>query len=153
MELSIRSLTPEDADQIEQLYAQSVAHLRALGDDTEFQFNARIYLRDGFGEQPAFAGLGAVWNGNLVGYLLYTFGYDPDRAIRYLFILDLLVDQGVRNQGNGKALMRTAASVCQEAGGRELFWAVYAKNTLAQAFYKRLGAEAVTDLQFMCLKV
>ncbi len=48
MQLEIRPTTPEDATEIERLYAQSAAYLRTLGDTTDFQFNAQVYLRDGF---------------------------------------------------------------------------------------------------------
>lgn len=153
MELSIRPLVPADAAVIGRLYAQSAAYLRALGDDTDFQFSAAVFLRDGFGPQAAFAGLGAVLDGQLAGYLLYTFAYDTDRALRYVFVLDLLVDEQVRGQGLGQALMQAAAALCAQAGGRELFWAVYEKNAPALAFYRRLGAEDVADLRFMRLRV
>jgi ribosomal protein S18 acetylase RimI-like enzyme len=149
----IRALTPADADDIEHLYGQSAEHLRALGDDTDFRFTVEFYRRDGFGANPAFAGVGAVLGGRLVGYLLYSFGYDTDRAIRYLFIIDLLVDRDVRRQGVGRALMRRAAEICREGGGSELFWAVYRENELALRFYERLGASEVRDLRFMRLQI
>src|SRR3972149_996379 len=121
--MMIRSITPDDAQEIERLYAQSAAHLRSLGDTTDFRFTADVYLRDGFGDRPAFSGIVAVVEDKLTGYLLYTFGYDTDRAMRYLFVIDLLVDRQVRGQGIGKALMARAASICREAGGGKLFWA------------------------------
>ena len=89
----------------------------------------------------------------MVGYLLYTFGYDTDRALRHLFVIDLFVDHTVRQQGIGRALMDRAAVLCREAGGRELVWAVHDNNEPALRFYRRLGAEDVVDLRFMYLKV
>jgi ribosomal protein S18 acetylase RimI-like enzyme len=153
VELSIRQLAPADAADMERLYGQSAAHLRALGDPTDFQFNGDIFRRDGFGPRAAFSGVGAVLDGRLVGYLLYTFGYDTDRAVRYLFVIDLLVDGQARRQGVGKALMAKAATLCREAGGSELFWAVHQRNEMALSFYRKLEAEEVTDLRFMRLKV
>ncbi|MCA9995037.1 MAG: GNAT family N-acetyltransferase [Anaerolineales bacterium] len=150
---AIRPIQREDAPEMARLHAQSAAYLRALGDDTDFQFNAQIYLRDGFGDNPAFSGFCAVLGNQLVGYLLYNWGYDTDRALRYLFIIDLLVDEQQRQSGIGKALMNHAAAFCREMGGAELFWAVYDKNELALNFYNRLGAEEITDLRFMRLKV
>lgn len=151
--LIIRSATIDDAFSVAQLYTQSAAHLRALGDTTDFQFNAQVYLRDGFGANPAFAGIVALLDQQMAGYLLYTFGYDTDRALRYLYVLDLLVDENRRGHGIGRALMEHAAEICREQGGAELFWAVYAKNKAALAFYQRLGAEELPDLCFMTLKV
>jgi ribosomal protein S18 acetylase RimI-like enzyme len=124
-----------------------------MGDETDFKFNAEVYQRDGFGEHPAFAGIVAEVEQRLVGYLLYTFGYDTDRALRYLFVLDLLVDETQRGQGIGRALMDQAAQICRAQGGGELFWEVYVKNQLALDFYHRLGASEITDLKFMTLSV
>src|SRR5690242_10150905 len=108
MDVSIRPATQDDAAAIERLYAQSADYLRSLGDTTDFQFNAHIYVRDGFGPAPAFAGLVAICADQIVGYLLYTFAYDTDRALRSLYVLDLLVDEAQRGQGIGRCLMDQA---------------------------------------------
>jgi len=147
--LTIRKATAHDAGAIGQLAQQFATYLRSLGDPTEFQFNANTYLRDGFGAAPAFAGLVAEVEGQVIGYLLYHFGYDTDRAMRLLHIIDLYVHEDARRQGAGKALMQAAARICRQAGGQELFWAVYVPNTLAAEFYARLGARYTQDLQFM----
>jgi ribosomal protein S18 acetylase RimI-like enzyme len=139
MRLSIRPIAPDDAESVERLYAQSAAHLRSLGDRTDFRFSAEAYRRDGFGDRPAFSGIIAVLDGKPVGYLLY--------------VIDLAVDEQVRGRGIGRALMERAAAICRDAGGGLLFWAVYAKNQLALAFYRRLGAEPVADGVFMTLPV
>lgn len=153
MPLSIRPMTPDDAESIERMYAQSAAHLRSLGDQTDFRFNAQAYRRDGFGDRPAFSGIIAVLDDKPVGYLLYSPGYDTDAAERFLFVIDLAVDELVRRRGIGRALMERAAAICRDAGGGLLFWAVYAKNEMALEFYRRLGAEAITTGQFMTLAV
>lgn len=153
MNVSIRPATLEDAPAIEHLYAQSAAYLRALGDTTDFRFDAHAYVRDGFGPEPAFAGIVALRDGQIVGYLLYTFGYDTDRALRYLYVLDLLVDEANRGRGIGRHLMEQAAAICREHGGAELLWAVYHRNMQAIAFYERLGARKVSDVVFMHLPV
>ena len=69
--MKIRAGTPEDAPEIERLYLQSVAHLQSLGDTDAFLFSAEVYVRDGFGANPAFAGIVAEVEDHLVGYLLY----------------------------------------------------------------------------------
>jgi GNAT superfamily N-acetyltransferase len=153
MTIAIRPATADDAFAVERLYAQSAAYLRSLGDTTDFQFSAAVYLRDGFGPDPAFAGIVAARDSILVGYLLYTFGYDTDRAVRHLFVLDLLVDEASRGSGIGRALMARAAQICHERGGTELIWGVYRGNMAARAFYERLGAQALDDVEFMSLPV
>jgi ribosomal protein S18 acetylase RimI-like enzyme len=147
--ISIRAATRDDAEAIGELARQFADYLHGLGDQTEFGLNAETYLRDGFGASPAFSGLVAELNGNVVGYLLYYFGYDSDHAHRIMHVCDLYVQESARRHGAGRALMLTAANLCREAGGRELLWTVYKPNKLAFAFYERLGAKYVKELEFM----
>jgi GNAT superfamily N-acetyltransferase len=145
----IRAATADDAVAIGELAQQFADYLRGLGDQADFRFNAEAYLRDGFGPHPAFAGLVAEVDGRILGYLLYHPGYDTDRAIRLLHIIDLYVHEDVRRQGIGQALMQAAARICQQSGGHMLFWSVYAPNKLAAEFYEHLGARYTKGLNFM----
>jgi ribosomal protein S18 acetylase RimI-like enzyme len=146
-------MTSDDAESVQRVYDQSAAHLRALGDDTDFRFSAEAYRRDGFGDRPAFSGFVALLEAEPVGHLLYTWGYDADGAMRFLFVVDLAVDERMRGRGIGTALMQRAAASCRVAGGGQLVWSVYGKNDSAIAFYRRLGAATITTLQFMTLDV
>ena len=146
---TIRTATVADADAIGELAKEFQVYLRALGDGTRFAFTAETYLRDGFGPRPAFAGLVAELDGEVVGYLLYHFGYDTDRAMRLMFVIDLYVREINRRRGIGEALMRAAARTCREAGGRELIWSVLIPNKLAFPFYEHLGAKYIHGLKFM----
>jgi len=148
-DVTIRPAAVGDAAEVGQLAAQFADYLRSLGDTTDFQFTAQTYLRDGFGPNPAFAGIVAEAEGHLVGYLLYHFGYDTDRAVRMMHVVDLYVRADARAHGVGTTLLYEAARICRSAGGRDLFWAVYAPNKLAARFYEHLGAEYVHDLRFM----
>jgi ribosomal protein S18 acetylase RimI-like enzyme len=149
MSAVIRNATAADADAIGTLAREFQAYLRALGDRTHFQFTAETYLHDGFGPNPAFAGLVAERDGRVIGYLLYHFGYDTDRAMRLMHVIDLYVHASQRRQGVGEALMRKAVEICREAGGRELIWSVFSPNTLAFQFYEHLGAKRIKALEFM----
>jgi ribosomal protein S18 acetylase RimI-like enzyme len=151
MPAQIRPATTADADTIARMWRDFAAYLRTLGDSDEQNFGAEIFLRDGFGPDPAFAGLVAEQDGAAAGYLLYYFGYDVDRAARIMFIADLWVDPKARRGGIGRALMREAAARARERGAVELVWAVFAPNRLAVAFYEGLGAQFFRDLQFMHL--
>ena len=113
---------------------------------------AEAYLRDGFGENPAFTGLVAEENGCVIGYLLYHFGYDSDRAARTLNIADLYVDEAKRNQGVGRALVTGAAEIARKADAEEMVWAVFHSNDLATRFYERLGAQRIHDIFQMKVK-
>ena len=54
-------------------------------------------------------------------------------------------------RGPGRALMDEAARVCRGAGGKRMFWSVYAPNQPALRFYERLGARLTRDMLFMRL--
>ncbi len=150
---SIRPALADDADRVGQLARQFADYLRDLGDTSDFQFDARAYLRDGFGPSPAFSGIVAEINCRVIGYLLYHPGYDTDRAIRLLHVVDLYVEAGFRGIGVGRALMETVASVAEQAGAKGLLWSVYSPNVNAAEFYKRLGARYVKGLDFMYLEI
>jgi GNAT superfamily N-acetyltransferase len=149
MHAVIRSATAADAHAIGALAKEFQVYLRALGDCTQFELTAETYLRDGFGPNPAFSGLVAELDGEVMGYLLYHFGYDSDRAMRQLHVIDLYVQASKRRCGIGEALMRAAAQICREAGGCELIWSVFVPNKLAFQFYERLEAKRLQELEFM----
>jgi GNAT superfamily N-acetyltransferase len=149
--MKIREATRDDASEVGALAEEFDNYLRSLGDQTDFQFNASTYLRDGFGDEPAFEGLVAESNGRIAGYLLYHSGYDTGLAIRILHVIDLYVRPDCRRQGVGRALMERAGEICARAGGKRLFWGVYTPNRDAFEFYERLGARYTEDLKFMYL--
>ncbi len=147
--MAIRPARTSDAPAIGILAKEFAGYLRSLGDRTELCFTAETYLRDWFGSRPAFEGLVAEAHGQVVGYLLYHFGYDSDGAFRNLHIVDLYVQFGARRNGVGRSLMQTASAVAREGSAREMIWSVYIANDLATTFYERLGGRRVSDLIFM----
>jgi len=151
--LIIRPALASDAQSIGNLARQFAGYLRELGDLTDFKLTASAYLRDGFGAKPAFAGLVAENQDKIIGYLLYHFGYDSDRATLNMHVVDLYVDLAARNQGVGKALMGKAANIARQANATEMIWSVYQSNTIAATFYEKLGAQRITDVFFMKLSV
>ena len=152
MSFIIRPALAGDASAIGILTQQFAGYLRGLGDPTDFKLTAEAYLRDGFRPRPAFAGLVAEDNGNVIGYLLYHFGYDTDTASINLHVADLYVDVRARKQGVGRALMATAAGIARVAGAGEMIWSVYHANELATRFYEKLGGQRITDVFFMKLR-
>jgi GNAT superfamily N-acetyltransferase len=154
MPLSIRHILPEYAHDIERIYAQSAAHLRSIGDTGDLLFNSDIYLRDGFGNRRAFEGIVAIQNARVVGYLLYFLGYDSDAASRYLFVVDLAVEESQRRSGIGKALMAEAEKIARKEGAGKIALWVHEKNESAIQFYHELGAqEESPELRYMTLKL
>ncbi|HEX9976087.1 MAG TPA: GNAT family N-acetyltransferase [Dehalococcoidales bacterium] len=152
-EIKVRETRRSDAQQIGIMAKDFATYLRALGDKTKFQFNAKTFLRDGFGRRRAFAGLLAELNGESAGYLLYHNGYDTDRAIRIMHIVDLYVCPEYRRQGVGRALMERVLETCKETGGKKMVWSVFAPNRTARRFYWHIGACYTQDMLMMKLPV
>ena len=153
MSIRVRHAIESDAEAVANLSAEFEVYLRTLGDTTDCHFTAETFRRDGFGDEPAIRGLVAQNDAEIVGYMLYTFGYDTDQACITLNIEDLYVSEHSRKRGIGKALMDMAHEVCREAGGKELCWSVYKPNAPAYDFYAKLGAKLIDDEDFMYLPV
>ena len=151
MRFSIRQAVREDANSVEGLEREFSNHLRSLGIPGESSFNAEAYLRDGFGPDPAFAGLVADTGSELLGYLLYHLGYEVEDAARILYVIDLYVRHDSRRLGVGRALMEEAVRVCRQLGGSQVCWSVYESNALAFGFYESIGASYTKDERFMRL--
>jgi ribosomal protein S18 acetylase RimI-like enzyme len=149
MTVQIRPATVADAAEIGRLYQQSAAYLRSLGDTTDYQFSAEVFLRDGFGDNGAFSTIVAVEDGIILGYLIYQFMYDTDRALRILYVLDLLIDSEVRGKGIGTVLMNDTNRIAKEKGAMELQWVVYIHNRQAMDFYEKWGGELIEDILHM----
>lgn len=149
----IRPSTPADAEAIGSMAAEFQAYLCALGDQTKFDWGASKYLRDGFGDHPAFEGFVAETESGVGGYLLYHFGYDTDVGQRLLFIIDLYVREASRHCGIGSALIKRVAEAGRSRGASAMFWSVYEANTAAMRFYESLGAKPVSGLRFMSMAI
>ncbi|HWA43738.1 MAG TPA: GNAT family N-acetyltransferase [Hypericibacter adhaerens] len=150
--LTVRLSRVEDAEDVGRMAAAFADYLRALGDETDFRFDAAAFRRDGFGPDRAFIGLIAEQAGRPVGYLHYHLGYDADSAQRMVVLADLWVEPDARGLGVGRALMREAARQGRERQAPLLFWAVYKPNRLAAGFYEKLGARYLRELDFMIIE-
>jgi GNAT superfamily N-acetyltransferase len=102
------------------------------------------FLRDGFGESPAFHVLVAE-EGDVIGFALYFFSYSTWVGRRCLYLEDLFVQPAHRGHGAGIALMAALAkeAIAQEC--RRFVWQVLDWNEPAIAFYERLGAKVLRE--------
>jgi GNAT superfamily N-acetyltransferase len=128
-------------------------YLRALGDAKAHSLTAEEYLRDGFGDDPAFTGLIAELDGDTVGYLLYTPGYDPDRGGRFVSVVELFVRARARRTGVGRTLFEAATDIGRRRGWAQMSWSVYAPNSAARAFYEDVGAHYTRDMYVMYVEI
>jgi len=151
--IRIRKAQPVDAQEIGAMAKDFANYLRSLGDKTKFQFNAKKFLRDGFGQKRAFNCLVAEADGKLLGYLLYHGGYDTDKGIRIFYIADLYVLPEFRRQGVGRSLIKELEKISKKTGVKKLFWQVFAPNLTARKFYWHIGARYRQDMLEMKLPV
>jgi hypothetical protein len=139
--VTVRAARRDDAEAVARL-----ARLLSLSDGARpSRFTAEAFLRDGFGDSPAFRALVAEIPGafgpEVVGYALYYPGYDTDRATRGVYLADLYVLETRRRGGVGAALVRGVARTCRDGGGSWMFWSVLKRNRVARRFYRSLAPE------------
>ncbi len=112
------------------------ALLMHLGDGIE-NFDEERYRDDAFGDDPQFKLLVAVTSDEeLIGYTAFHDAYEPSYAARGVYIIDLFVDEAMRGQGVGTALIRAVARDAH-ARGRTFIWLVTTSDA-ARAYYDNI---------------
>ena len=94
-----------------------------------------------FGIIPFAYVLFAESSGHEVGFALYEFRYSSFAGQPSIWLDDLYVDNEMRSQGAGAALMAQLALITKENDCTHLAWNADARNTRGLRFYDRLGAE------------
>lgn len=150
--MQIRDALPSDLDPIAQLHALSwrIAYRGILSDaflDGDLVAERTALWRERF-DTPAQQQriVVAEKDGTLVGFACAFGAHDTQWGS---LLENLHVAPGHKGSGIGAQLVGHVAQWCadsQEADGLHLW--VLAGNTAAQAFYRRMGAEAVEDSQW-----
>jgi GNAT superfamily N-acetyltransferase len=149
---AIRRFAPDDAEAVAGMVAALAAELQAMGDKSVNRFDAAAFRQHGSGPQPAFLGFIAESAGAPVGYLIASWVFEVEHGEPMLYVSDLYVAPALRGGGLGRALMAAAGRLALEAGRRHLVWAVLKQNEAAFAFYRRLGAKAIDDVDHMTMR-
>jgi GNAT superfamily N-acetyltransferase len=106
------------------------------------------FLRDGFGEEPAFHVLVAEDDeaeASAIGFAFYFFSYSTWVGRKCLYLEDLFVQPAHRGRGAGIALMKALAAEAVAQECRRFVWQVLDWNEPAIAFYERLGARVLRE--------
>ena len=82
-----------------------------------------------------------------VGYAITFFTYSSFLARPTLYIEDLFILPRCRRVGAGSAIFRTLSAEAKHAGCGRIEWVVLDWNTIAQQFYRKLGAKHMDDWQ------
>lgn len=94
-----------------------------------------------FGTIPFAYVLFAQISGHEIGFALYEFRYSSFLGQPSIWLDDLYVDNEMRSQGAGVALMTQLAQIGKENDCSHLAWNADARNIRGLSFYHRLGAE------------
>ena len=100
--------------------------------------------RDGFGANPQFRALIAVWNGEPAGYALFFSYYSTWRGPG-LYVEDLFVRPDFRGRGIGGALLANIARTAKLENRVFLKWEVLHWNQPAIEMYKALDADFLDE--------
>jgi len=140
--LKIRTTTADDVPTILALIRELAEYERAPNDVVATEVGLQEVL---FGAKPAAAVLLALENDEPVGFAVYFYNFSTWLGRAGIYLEDLFVRPDKRGKGYGRALLVHLAKIAQERGCGRLEWAVLDWNTPAIQFYKKLGAEPMTE--------
>jgi GNAT superfamily N-acetyltransferase len=135
-EVEVRPAVPDDAATILTLMRELARHDGMEGYVTTTEERIRDTC---FGDNPACHLLTAEVNGEVIGYVSYTFNWENWSGVYYLALNELYVREDGRGRGTGRRLMQEVARVALE---RDCWarWEVVPSNRRALDFYRKLGA-------------
>jgi GNAT superfamily N-acetyltransferase len=99
----------------------------------------KMLLEDGFGTDPAYSCLVAETNTTVVGMALFYPRYSTWKG-RFLYLEDLVVEEGSRGKGIGSALLNGVIEEARKQNSARLEWQVLDWNSSAIEFYKKYEA-------------
>lgn len=134
--MQIRKATKQDVQPIYDLIVELATFEKSLDQVIN---TPEALLEDGFGENPLFYCLVAEADMQIVGISLYYFRYSSWRRKR-LYLEDIVVTEGFKNKGIGKALLDATIAEARQSNCTGLMWQVLDWNTNAINFYKKHNA-------------
>jgi len=140
-------------DAVVELNREFDAYLGRLSSVPREEFDATANkvkpMRYWFGKEKSFSGYVAKVGGEIVGFAMYHYGFDPDEMQgRVIHLIDFFVSERVRRQWVGRALIKKLQSHEDSLG---LYFGVWIKNKNAIDFYTSLGAEWCESVPYMKL--
>lgn len=98
-----------------------------------------------FGASPSAEVLLALEEGEPIGFAVYFYSFSTWLGRPGIYLEDLFVRPTARGKGYGRALLERLAQIAQDRGCGRMEWAVLDWNDPAIQFYKKLGAEPMTE--------
>ena len=145
--LNLSDLRPGTPADLPDIFRLVKANFEYDGSLENFTGNEALLAQHLF--EPAYAEVVlAERAGQVVGLALYNTSYSTFLTQPGLFVEDLFVQPDYRSQGIGKALLGYLARQVVGRGYGRLEWGVRVWNQRAIEFYRRLGAEVLSDWRF-----
>ncbi|MBD2336410.1 GNAT family N-acetyltransferase [Calothrix sp. FACHB-156] len=88
-----------------------------------------------------------------IGFALYGFRYSSFAGQPSIWLDDLYINEDMRSQGAGAALMSHLAQIAQQNNCTHLAWNADVRNTRGLSFYHRLGAEITEQKGNRCFLI
>lgn len=137
MQVKIRSATEQDAPAAARLMAQLAEHTRGhIDPGVEDRFRAMVEL-----SQYAIF-VAEDEDGQVIGLLSASQRWTLWHTGPCALIEELVVDEGARRQGTGRALIQAALGWARDQGCSEVEVSTDHDNLGARAFYRQLGFES-----------
>jgi GNAT superfamily N-acetyltransferase len=141
-EVLVRPARPDDGPAYVGL-VRALADFEKLPGPTEEA--TRRLVDDAFGPRPRYTLTVAELQGEVVAYAVTFDTYSTFRALPTLFLEDLFVHPRARRQGIGTAMLAYLRSYAERNGYGRFEWNVLDWNVDAHAFYRKLGAEVLSQ--------
>jgi GNAT superfamily N-acetyltransferase len=152
--LKVRSATVEDTPLILSFIQKKAEFDRHIGAFSGVLRVSNEKIRNTlFGVVPFAYVLFAEMGDREIGFALYGFRYSSFAGQPSIWLDDLYVDEEMRSQGVGAALMRRLAGIAGENNCTHLAWTADDRNRCGLSFYHRLGAEITEQKDHRCFWV
>ena len=143
--MKIRCATPKDTPLIYSFIQKKSEFDRSIGAFSGvLKVSEEKIAKTLFGTTPFAYVLFAELLGEEVGFALYGFRYSSFAGQPSIWLDDLFVNQEMRSQGVGAALMSRLSQIAEENDCTHLAWNADFRNLRGLNFYQGLGAE-ITD--------
>lgn len=140
--VEVRRARPEEAPALLELIRGLADYEKLTPPDEAAQ---QRLVSDIFGERPRLDAFLAFVDGVPAGYALVLETYSSFLAMPTLYLEDIFVLPEFRGRKAGSALFRAMVSEAKHRGCGRMEWVVLDWNTGAQEFYRRFGAEPLSD--------
>ncbi|MBD2196280.1 MULTISPECIES: GNAT family N-acetyltransferase [Calothrix] len=140
--MKVRTATPEDVSLIFSFIQKKAEFDRSIGAFSGvLQVSEDKIHKTLFGAIPFAYVLFAEISQREVGFALYGFRYSSFAGQPSIWLDDLYVDDNMRSQGAGAALMSRLAEIAKQNDCTHIAWNADARNSRGLSFYHRLGAK------------